>query len=224
MTTYMDTESIKIGTGYFDKGAWERAIVVARWLRQNNLWDGSTRLIVNEAYDVHYRLMCRDEKPVLGTDYELPDVKPITPSPHSTVSSLDENDFDAAFIRWALFAGFRMVGDTFVMARKRPNGRMSGWCMIWFVSDGERHLCDCNGPNVRAAYVAAERQMRAVKSFGSLDNMKRYRLHQQKTARNTSGLHEDPEDANPLEWCAAEEAHENPYAEIDFVEEIGVQS
>lgn len=69
----MNTENVKIGTGYFDKGAWDRCIVIARHLEKIGAWNGQSALTINEAYDTHAKITLYDQPLIEGMDYELPD-------------------------------------------------------------------------------------------------------------------------------------------------------
>ena len=51
----MNKDAITI-EGRADAGAWDRAIMVARELRQAGLWDGERPLTIVDAYAVHGRL------------------------------------------------------------------------------------------------------------------------------------------------------------------------
>jgi len=66
--------------GRADAGAWDRAIMVARELRQAGLWDGAQPLTIVDAYAVHGRLFGIEHLPAAelaaGQDYRIGEATP----------------------------------------------------------------------------------------------------------------------------------------------------
>jgi hypothetical protein len=70
-----DHETIRIGSGPTDEGAWHRCIDIARRLRAADLWDGQQRLVIHDPYTLHNRLAGVEHLPVThlvsGEHYEI---------------------------------------------------------------------------------------------------------------------------------------------------------
>ena len=70
----MNKDAITI-EGRADAGAWDRAIMVARELRQAGLWDGAQPLTIVDAYAVHGRLYGIEHLPATelaaGSEYRI---------------------------------------------------------------------------------------------------------------------------------------------------------
>ena len=63
-------DSISIGSGFIDAGAYHRATDIARHLQKLGIWDGEQLLTIYEAYEAHGK-MAWDKPLVQGVDYEL---------------------------------------------------------------------------------------------------------------------------------------------------------
>jgi hypothetical protein len=78
-----DTETIRIGSGPTDEGAWHRCIDIAHRLREAGLWDGQQRLIIHDPYTLHNRLAGVEHLPVTnlvsGEHYDIVVSRPAGP-------------------------------------------------------------------------------------------------------------------------------------------------
>ena len=62
---------VKLGRGYYDPGAFARAIDVAGRLFKDGKWDGRGLLVVHDAYDTHRKMWFWGEDLEEGRDYEF---------------------------------------------------------------------------------------------------------------------------------------------------------
>jgi len=69
------TDRVKIGRGSWDRGAWHRAIEIARRLYDAGRWDGRGTLTIHNTYRLHQRLFGIERLSatalVVGQDYEI---------------------------------------------------------------------------------------------------------------------------------------------------------
>ncbi len=67
--------NITIGSGPWDTGAWHRAVMVAKTMYQEGLWDGEAVLTLHDPYMLYQRLYGIEHAPtsalIEGTDYEI---------------------------------------------------------------------------------------------------------------------------------------------------------